>query len=262
MKKHYFIDEAGDTTFYKNGKAKIPIIGNEGVSNIFLIGMANINGNLNTIRQDIILYQKELAKSAYYKKIPSVIKRVSKGGFFFHAKDDLPEIRKEFFDFIKPLNINFCAVVGRKKIDLFEKKHDGKEVEFYTDMFAHLLKLGLDPKKKTVFNVAERANSTTNKNLEYSLNKAKNLYMKKNEETDINVAFSVHRYQDEALLTISDYLCWAVQRVFEQGETRFYEYMIDFITNVYDIYDFENRVNVYTKNNPLTEKNKVSPHAP
>ncbi|MBK7110374.1 MAG: hypothetical protein IPH61_14940 [Bacteroidetes bacterium] len=34
---HRFLDEAGDTAFY--GKGKKAIIGNEGVSNCFMIGM-------------------------------------------------------------------------------------------------------------------------------------------------------------------------------------------------------------------------------
>ena len=62
-------------------------------------------------------------------------------------------------------------------------------------------------------------------------------------------------------MAIADYLCWAVQRVFEKGETRYYEYMIEKIKLVVDLYDiknYEKGKNYYTIKNPLTAKNEIS----
>lgn len=60
------------------------------------------------------------------------------------------------------------------------------------------------------------------------------------------------------LLNLADYFCWAVQRVFERGETRFYDYVKDKISLVVDLYDKDKWVgskNYYTKNNPLKKEN-------
>jgi hypothetical protein len=58
------------------------------------------------------------------------------------------------------------------------------------------------------------------------------------------------------------YLCCAVQRVFEKGEVRHYNYLSEKIRLVVDLYDRENyegSQNHYDKKNPLTAKNKLGP---
>ncbi len=261
---HRFLDEAGDTTFY--GKDKIPTIGNSGVSNTFILGMVSFKSSLIDIRNKIIEMQNEVQKSKFYYKVPSVMKRIQKGGFFYHAKDDLPELRKEFFDFILTLDCTFQAVVGRKIISLFDKKHNGRETEFYADLLSHLLKDKFNKYSLLVVNVAERANSTAINNLESGLEKARSRFQTKYPEKEIkaNISFSVHKFKNEPLLSVADYFCWAVQRVFEKGETRFYDYIINKISLVVDLYDslsYQDNKNYYTLSNPLTEKNKVSPHS-
>jgi hypothetical protein len=52
-----------------------------------------------------------------------------------------------------------------------------------------------------------------------------------------NVAFNVHYPTQKPLLNVADYFCWAVQRVFEKGETRYYDYMKEQISVVIDVYD-------------------------
>ncbi len=260
--KHRFLDEAGDSTFY--GKGKIPIIGTEGVSHVFILGMVTFNVPLASIRQDIIRLQEKIANSPYYRKVPSVQKRVDKGGYYFHAKDDLPEIRKEFFDYIHTLDCRFEAVVGRKDVQLFERKHNGKEAEFYADLLSHLLQDNLNKYSRLVMNIAKRSNSTAIQNLEKGLQKAEERFRKINpkENSSTKIVFSVHKFKDEPLLTVADYFCWSIQRVFEKGEVRFYDYMAEKISLVLDLYDTGTQSgggNYYTITNPLTEKNKVSP---
>ncbi len=48
---HYFLDEAGDATFY--GKGRVPILGQDGVSSCFILGLLKINEPLNAIREKI-----------------------------------------------------------------------------------------------------------------------------------------------------------------------------------------------------------------
>lgn len=261
---HRFLDEAGDTTFF--GKGRIPIIGTEGVSSTFILGMVHFKEPLPQIRSRIIELQTSVEKNEYYNSVKSVMKRIEKGGFYFHAKDDIAELRKEFFDFILTIDCSFQAIVGRKIISLFEKKHNGRDTEFYADLLSHLIKDKLEKYPKLVLNIAERANSTAINNLEKGLEKAQNRFKSKNPDKTINsqISFNVHKYTNEPLLSIADYLCWVVQRVFERGEIRYYNYMKDKISLVVDLYDTEayaQSKNYYTKYNKLTEKNKVSPQS-
>lgn len=261
---HRFLDEAGDTTFY--GKGKTPIIGSNGVSDTFIIGMVKIKQQLEDVRMAITEKQNQIAHSIYYNNIPSVVKRIERGGFYFHAKDDLPEIRKEFFDFLLQFDFSFEAVVARKIIGIYEKKHNGKGNEFYADLLSHLLKNKLNKSNKLVLNIAQRKNSTEYHNLQLALQKATSRHNRnKGKEAITKVVFNVQTFTQEPLFAIADYCCWAIQRVFEKGEVRFYDYIQDKISLVVDLYDtqkYQGNLNYYTKKNPLTIKNKISPQLP
>ena len=124
---HYFLDEAGDTTFL--GKGKVNIIGKNGVSNCFILGMVKFNDDLNRIRAEIRTLQKQVENDRYFKEIHSINKKKTKGGFYFHATDDIPEVRKLFFDYIGKIDCSFEAIVGRKEMERFEKKHNFKANE-------------------------------------------------------------------------------------------------------------------------------------
>lgn len=260
--KHRFLDEAGDTAFF--GKGKKCIIGNEGVSKSFIIGMVKFKQPLADLRQRIIEMQKEVERDTYYKGVPSIMKKVERGDYFFHAKDDLPEIRRTFFDFIKTLDCSFEAVVARKIPELFIKKHNNKEAEFYADLLSHLLKNKLELGDKLVLNIARRGSSTRHTTLTMALDKATRRFDRKHpaKQIETKVVFNIQSPSEEPLLNVADYFCWAIQRVFERGEIRFYEFLIDKISLVVDLYDrekWEGSRNYYTKNNSLTAKNKISP---
>jgi hypothetical protein len=260
--KHRFLDEAGDTTFY--GKGKKCIIGNEGVSRSFIIGMVKFRWPLADLRQRIIEMQKEVERDTYYKGVPSIMKKANRGGYFFHAKDDLPEVRRTFFDFIKSIDCSFEAVVARKIPDLFIKKHNSKEVEFYADLLSHLLKNKMELGDKLVLNIARRGSSTRHATLTMALDKATRRFIRRyhDKQIETKVVFNIQTPIEEPLLNVADYFCWAIQRVFERGEIRFYEFLIDKISLVIDLYDrekWEGARNYYTKKNPLTVQNKISP---
>jgi hypothetical protein len=276
-KIHRFIDEAGDCTFF--GKGKEVILGKDGVSLSFILGMVKINQDLGDIRQKIGQKALEIENSNFYKKVPSVQKRIQKyGKFIFHAKDDIPEIRKEFFDLLLNFDFSLQAVVGKKIPSLFVRKHNSSETEFYADLLSHLLKDKFNG-EKLVLNIAQRGKSTNEINLQLAIEKAQTRYLQKNtlpgkafvfhgdaveKSNNHQIVFNVQPYNKEPLLSIADYTLWAVQRVFQTGETRFYDYLIDKIRLVIDLYDYQDTdkpkwYNYYNKNNPLTEENKISP---
>ena len=264
-KVHKFIDEAGDPNFY--GKGGTVIVGQEGVSLCFCLGMVDFkNTNLDEVRILIEKKAQEISNFQYYQNIPSVKKRIAKyGKFIFHAKHDLPEIRKEFFDLIKGIKFSTQVMVGRKIPDLFIKKHNKSENEFYADLLGHLIKDKL--KQKLVLNIASRGKTTNDINLNLAIKKAKD---RKSNTEDCQIVFNVQPYDEEPLLSIVDYVLWAIQRVFEKGEIRFYEYIFEKFVTIIDLYDLENFnqtnssgkkqwKNYYNKLNKLTIDNKIDP---
>jgi hypothetical protein len=274
---HRFLDEAGDTTFY--GKGKMMILGNEGVSKAFIIGFVKFKQPLSDVRNEVIQLQNKVTDDPYFDVI-SIRRKKESAGYFFHATDDMPEVRKLFFDFIKKIDCSFEAVVGRKSIERYESKHKGREQYFYADLLSHLLKNKLNKKERLVLYVAERGKSTKNNNLQLALEKAKqrlanstnyknimkteewwNLDHLSRKDIQSNVVFNVSQPLKEPLLNIADYFCWTVQNVFEKGEMRYYNFLKEKISVVIDLYDtqnFRDWKNYYGPKNPLTAENKIS----
>lgn len=60
----------------------------------------------------------------------------------------------------------------------------------------------------------------------------------------------------EPILNITDYLCWAVQRLLECGESRFYNFMKPKMIKVIDLYS-EGGVKIYTPEYPMLEENAL-----
>ena len=87
---------------------------------------------------------------------------------------------------------------------------------------------------------------------------------KKEDATAISseIVFNVQTPRTEPLLCVPDYLAWTVQRVFERGETRHYDFVRERISLVVDLYDaekYEGSRNYYTPQRPLTAENKLGP---
>ena len=134
----------------------------------------------------------------------------------------------------------------------------------YGDLLAHLIKNRLKRAGTLVLNVAERGSSTREKVLTAALELATERAGKKwgAKNLKARAVFNIQNPRTEPLLTISDYLCWAVQRVFEKGEMRYYNYLAEKIRLVVDLYDidkYEGFRNYYDKKNPLTQANKIGP---
>ena len=263
---HRFLDEAGDTTFYAKGR--VPMLSNEGVSKTFILGMFSLNESLKDVREKVVSLQNEIANDRYFKGIPSIEKKKSKHGYYLHAKDDIPEVRKMAFELIKSLDCNFECVVARKMYEIYERKHNGKEAEFYADLISHLLKNKFQHYDRLVLNIAERSQCTTHQNLNKGLNKALERAVKltpNENHKQCKVDFNVQQPTSEPLLNLTDYCCWAVQRVFERGETRYYDFLEDKISLVLDLYDYTNvekELNHYDRIHRLTSDNLVHKKSP
>jgi hypothetical protein len=100
-----------------------------------------------------------------------------------------------------------------------------------------------------------------------AMTKARERFAKKQDAAKISsdVVFNVQNPRTEPLLCVPDYLAWTVQRVFERGDTRHYDFMRERISLVVDLYDsekYEGSRNYYTPKRPLTAENKLGPLVP
>lgn len=261
-KQHRFIDEMGDTAFY--GKNRRPLIGTEGVSLSFGLGMVKFKGDLDDIRQKVCELQLSVEGDPLLNTIPSVVKRMDKKGFFFHACKDTPDVRAVFLRYLRNLDCVAEIVVAQKIPRIFNKNHQSKDEQFYADVLSHLIKNQMKKEETVVLNIAERGSSAREKVLTEALSIATLRAKKKfGDEIKANIVFNVQTPHTEPLLNVADYLCWSVQRVFEKGETRYYEYLKDKIRLVVDLYDadkYKGWKNYYEpKRNPLTAANKIVP---
>ena len=235
---HRFLDEAGDTTFYR--KKKVPIIGSPGVSKTFVLGMVTFHESLDQLRIKVLELQRTIETDRYYRYVNSINKRKFGKGFYFHATDDPAEVRKTFFDFIAGINCSFEAVVARKIPSVFAEKHDNNESEFYADILSHLLEKEIHNHGKVVMNIAERGKTTKNSILELAKQKARDTAeLKGSRSLEKEFRFNVRNQLTEPLLNISDYFCWSLQRIFELGEIRYYDYLNDKFKIVIKLYDSE-----------------------
>ena len=259
---HRFLDETGDTTFF--GKGRQLIVGKGGVSLTFGMGVVRIDRPLEEVREEIRALQKQVERDPLLNSIPSVKKRMETGDFYFHACKDTPDVRTVLLHYLRNLPCEAEVVIARKIPALFEKQHHAREEEFYADLLAHLIKRRLKRAGTLVFNVAERGSSTREKVLGEALRLATQRAAKRwgGESLQARVVFNVQNPRTEPLLTVSDYLCWAVQRVFEQGDVRHYNYLAERIRVVVDLYDrdkYEGSRNYYDRRNPLTAQNRIGP---
>ena len=236
---HRFLDEAGDTTFY--GKGKVPLIGSEGVSYYFLLGMLTINESLDIVRDKVIGLQNSIVSDPYLAEVSSIQKKKNYNGYYVHAKDDVPEVRKMVFELLMSIDCKFDAVVGKKEYGVYEKKHNGNQAEFYADMLSHLLYNNLNGHERLVLNIAHRSRCTTHTNLEKGLQKALVIAKHKYQEvaTPAETVFNIQYPTTEPIINLADYFLWALQRKMERGESRYIDFLKSRIGNISMLYTEE-----------------------
>ena len=109
---HYFIDEAGDAILF-NAKGH-NIIGTAGCSRFSMLGLLDVK-DPEALTKGLDDLRTEFASDPYFKDVPSMQLRQQKTAKFFHAKDDIPEVRYKVFSLLMRQDIRFYAVVQDKQ---------------------------------------------------------------------------------------------------------------------------------------------------
>lgn len=229
----YYVDEAGDPSFY--GKGKQVIVGNEGCSRTFSVGFLRTH-DPQAIRSKLADVRLEILNDRYFKDIPSVVKTLRA----FHAKDDVPEVRKLVYAALDKMDFAVQVVVARKRINVFKSKHRGSQDLFYADLVSHLFSRQLHLATQNTIVFARRGTKAKQHALRSAVEAGTAKFRTKYKNAAVtSVHVDTSQPAQEPALQAVDYVLWAVQRAFEKGEMRFFEYMREKIELVWDVYDFE-----------------------
>ena len=248
---YYFVDEAGDPAFYnRNGEF---IVGREGCSKILMLGFIE-SEEPKVIRQELQNVREKIQNDPYLRGIPSSRKSL----LYFHATDDSAEVRQEVYKCISRLNFKSQFVVARKIEGVF-KKYDCNENKFYDALIWRLFKNILHKAENNFIYFAKRGSRNRQEPLEKAIGHARNLFEKK---FFIKIGSKTHVQSQiptgEPCLQVIDYMNWAIYRVFTRGEMRYFNFIKDKVSFIWDIYDtVKYPKNFYSKSNELDVK-KIS----
>jgi hypothetical protein len=171
----------------------------------------------------------------YLAAIPSMQKTMRA----FHAKDDCPEVRKAVFECLDGLDFSVQVVVARKLETVFKAKHQQSQDFFYNDLTSHLFERQLHLASENTIIFAKRGDKAKQHALRASVEAGVAAFRQKypnavSTVVDVETAYSAN----EPLLQAADYALWSIQRAFERGEMRYFEYLRNKIELVWDVYDF------------------------
>ncbi|MFN0011707.1 MAG: DUF3800 domain-containing protein [Phycisphaerales bacterium] len=260
--RHYYVDEAGDTTLF-NGRGVV-IVGKEGVSNTFIVGVldlpdpAGAAARLNSLR-------RALLADPYFKSVPSMRPEGGKTAVCFHAKDDLPEVRREVFKLLPSLGASIHAAVRRKGAMIDEARMARKwgttvrPGDVYDDLVKRLFKNLLHRGEAHEVCFARRGKGDRQEALGVAIERARQNFNRQwRIDTHLPCTIRSSVPSQDAGLQIVDYYLWALQRLFERGESRYFDLIAPQFKVVMDLDDQRLKPygRWYTVADPLTIEKK------
>lgn len=266
---HIFVDESGDAVLF-NAKGDV-IIGQNDAPLVFMVGAVHLP-DPTVAHQKLEALRQSLLSDPYFNSVESMRPERGKTAMVFHAKDDIPEVRREVFKLLPELGCTVQVAIRRKRdmadeaIKLFTESSQKLQLEsHYDDLVERALKemippdciprivfakLGKSDRKEALRNVIHRV-------VRFAGDADDPTYT---DRVQIDAAFP----KDAAGLQVADYYLWALQRMFkrEKGERRYYESVMTAYRMVWDIDDRRNSPDgeVYDAKNPFTLE-KIKPVA-
>ena len=242
----YYVDEAGDPALF-NSKGKV-IAGAEGCSRFFILGNLDVPDPqklaiaLNELRH-------KLLADPYFAGVPSMSQSRRKTARMFHAKDDLPEVRRDVFKLLMDFDLRFYAVV-RDKQEIAEKvlAHNQKVPAYryhpnqlYDRCVPTLFEELLHEHASYRITFSKRGSSDRTAAFEAGLQEAKRHFRsRRGIESLAPIEVIASDPAQNTCLQAVDYFLWATQRCFEKGEHRFLDLIWPRIALVIDRDDNRN----------------------
>jgi len=268
-KCHYFVDEAGDPNLF-NHRKKITV-GVKGCSTYFMLGLLEVTdperlgAELGALRQQIV-------NDPYFKSVPSVQPNRRKTAQAFHAKDDLPEIRRDVYALLLHHDLRFFAVVrDKRRIVQRVREHNLKQPlyryhpnQLYDRSVSRLFKDRLH--KEGAFRIVFARRGTSDRTIAFKQaleNARQNFRRTWGIEGNAPIEVVASQPSIEPCLQAADYFLWALQRLFEKNESRYLDFIWPKVSLIHDIDDVANHEygEYYTQRNPLN-RDAISKRSP
>lgn len=256
---HCFVDEAGDLTLFdRRGRVTV---GQDGVSRTFIVGVAQI-ADPEVVGKRLNDLRHALLQDPYFKDVPSMSPMAGKTARSFHAKDDVPEVRREVFRLLSSLEFK-CHAAFRRKHELavdasrrfaatgVKLRADDVYDSLCTRLFRDILHKA--ESNRVVF--ARRGKADRAESLASVIERAqRNFRIKWGHRPDRPTTTSSASPSESAGLQVVDYCLWALQRMIERGEDRFFGLLAPRFRLIMDLDDIRNRPygEWYNPANPLT----------
>lgn len=256
---HFFVDEAGDLSLFDR-KGRV-IVGTEGVSHTFMVGIAEIADPHSAARSLESLHQSLLADT-YFAGVPSMRPEARKTALAFHAKDDVPEVRREVFRLLASIDAKVFVGIRRKAVLAADfraalartgQKRGAETV--YDDLVTRLFKERLHIADENHIVFARRGKSDRNIALRQAIELAKTEFEARWQKgIDRPTTVSSSTPSETTCLQIADYYLWALQRMVERQEDRYFALLSKSYRLVLDRDDTRRNGygEYYTSRNPLS----------
>ena len=256
-KSYYFFDEAGDPQIL--GRRGVNLIERGTASKTFMVGYLETS-EPTTCRKQLLALHDKLQNDEYLASIPSM-HSTNKA---FHANKDCHEVRAEVFRLLKQLDFKFYCIVARKEEGRFRRMFEFKEKKIYKYLVTRLLENRLHQFPHIDLYFSAMGNVVRQDTMQEAVNDAINaFYQQSNIENSSEIRIMIQQSSNEPMLQAADYVLWTIQRAFERGELRYYNFLKDKIEIVHDVFDLRDgqetkKGSVYTPDNPIEAK-KIDP---
>jgi hypothetical protein len=198
-----------------------------------MLGVAQV-AEPELVADSLNALRSELIGDPYFRGVPSFDPAQKKTALCFHAKDDLPEVRREVFRVLSRFDIRIHAIIRDKKLLLDEILNKQKAQpqyryqpnDIYDDCISMLFRNLLHQADENRILFARRGKTSRIASLGDAIARSKAHYEKRSGkliETPLKIEAAYP--SENAGLQAMDYCLWALQRKYERGEDRFYELM-------------------------------------
>ncbi|MCC6802620.1 MAG: DUF3800 domain-containing protein [Anaerolineae bacterium] len=247
--RQYFVDEAGDGVLF-NAKGRV-LIGTEGCSRYFMLGILDVQAP-DTLNYALESLRANLLSDPYFRKVPSMQVAHRKTTIAFHAKDDIPEVRREVFALLRQQEgLRFFAVV-RDKFGVLREAQTYVNIRYhpnllYDQLVRRLFKDRLHKDDRYTITFALRGRSDRTQALQDALKSARKQFEKKWQiQSDTPIHIQAVSASQQPCLQAVDYMLWALQRCYERREDRYLDYVWSCCHLIHDVDDHrKNKYGVY-----------------
>lgn len=228
----YFLDEAGDVTLF-DAKGR-SLVGAEGCSRFIMLGLLDVKDPAG-LTQEMNALRASLLADPYFKNVPSMQKEQRKTAQAFHAKDDVPEVRREVYSLLTRHELRFFAVVQDKQQVLkYVRRRNEEDLTFRyhpNQAYDYQVRCLFNGRlhKKDVYDIhfSRRGKSDRTDALRAAIEVQRQWYIQHFNITDVSPALNVsaHYPWEVVGLQAVDYFLWALQRLYEKQDHRYLEYV-------------------------------------